>query len=125
MIAKPSEGNSTGRLFWAIRRYIGLRIPPPPNFCIEVLTFVSFLSSQGLHPLKGCGSWKFDQLPSLELTAKVKMDGWITTFLLGRPVFKGELLASGRVLYPSTGVALDHPVSDHAHPRAVGSILHL
>ena len=25
------------------------------------------------------------------------MDGWNTTFLLGRPIFRGELLVSGRV----------------------------
>ena len=27
----------------------------------------------------------------------LKMDGWNTTFLLGRPIFRGELLVSGRV----------------------------
>ena len=26
------------------------------------------------------------------------MDGWNTTFLLGRPIFRGELLVSGRVV---------------------------
>ena len=27
----------------------------------------------------------------------VKMDGWNTSFLLGTPIFRGELLVSGRV----------------------------
>jgi len=27
----------------------------------------------------------------------LKIDGWNTTFLLGRPIFRGELLVSGRV----------------------------
>ena len=26
------------------------------------------------------------------------MDGWNTTFLFGRPIFRGELLVSGRVV---------------------------
>ncbi len=37
-------------------------------------------------------------LPSLKLTYPLKMDGWNTTFLLGRPIFRGEPLVSGRVL---------------------------
>ena len=38
-------------------------------------------------------------LPSLKLTfLPLKMDGWNTTFLLGRPIFRGELLVSGRVI---------------------------
>ena len=37
-------------------------------------------------------------IPSLKLTfSPLKMDGWNTTFLLGRPIFRGELLVSGRV----------------------------
>ncbi len=27
------------------------------------------------------------------------MDGWNTTFLLGRPIFRGELLVSGSVIH--------------------------
>ena len=30
-------------------------------------------------------------------SSHLKMDGWNTTFLLGRPIFRGELLVSGRV----------------------------
>ena len=30
-----------------------------------------------------------EQLPSLKLTWPLKMDGWNTTFLLGRPIFRG------------------------------------
>ena len=30
-------------------------------------------------------------------SSPLKMDGWNTTFLLGRPIFRGELLVSGRV----------------------------
>ena len=43
--------------------------------------------------------WKRKQLPSLKLTASLplEMDGWNTTFLLGRPIFRCELLVSGRV----------------------------
>ena len=33
-----------------------------------------------------------------ETNIALKMDGWNTTFLLGRPIFRGELLVSGRVL---------------------------
>ena len=34
---------------------------------------------------------------SLKLTKPLKMDGWNTTFPLGRPIFRGEPLVSGRV----------------------------
>ena len=38
-------------------------------------------------------------IPSLKLTfSHLKMDGWKTTFLLEWPIFRGELLVSGRVL---------------------------
>ena len=37
-------------------------------------------------------------LPSLKLTWPLKMDGWKMNFLLGRPIFRGELLVLGRVL---------------------------
>ncbi len=39
----------------------------------------------------------FLQLPSLKLTWPIKMDGWNTKFLLGRPIFRGKPLVSGRV----------------------------
>ena len=35
------------------------------------------------------------------------MDGWNTTFLLGRPIFRGELLVSGRVRPYFLGGALE------------------
>ena len=40
-----------------------------------------------------------ENVPSLKLTASLhmKMDGWNTSFLLGWPIFRGELLVSGRV----------------------------
>ncbi len=46
--------------------------------------------------------WKVSifELPgTLKLTASLplKMAGWKTTLLLGRPIFRGELLVSGRV----------------------------
>ena len=33
-------------------------------------------------------------------SSPLQMDGWNTTFLLGRPIFRGELLVSGRVGFP-------------------------
>ena len=36
-----------------------------------------------------CQSWMWSLLPSLKLTQLLKMDGWNTTFLLGRPIFRG------------------------------------
>ena len=36
-------------------------------------------------------------LPSLKLTWHLNMDGWNTSFLLGWPIFRGELLVSGSV----------------------------
>ena len=40
-----------------------------------------------------------DKLSTLPETnsSPLKMDGWNTTILLGRPIFRGELLVSGRV----------------------------
>ena len=39
-------------------------------------------------------------LPSLKLTSShLRMDGWNTSFLWGWPVFRGELLVSGKVFY--------------------------
>ena len=40
---------------------------------------------------------KKTQLPSLKLTWHLKMDGWNTSFLLGWPIFRGELLVLGSV----------------------------
>ena len=39
------------------------------------------------------------EIPSLKLTASLhlKMDGWKMNFLLGWPIFSGELLVSGSV----------------------------
>ncbi len=37
------------------------------------------------------------ELYSLKLTWPLKMDGWDTSFLLGWPIFRGELFVSGRV----------------------------
>ena len=38
-------------------------------------------------------------------SSPLKMDGWNTTFLLGRPIFRCELLVSGRVtIYLLSGV---------------------
>ena len=39
----------------------------------------------------------FSLIPSLKLTLHLKMDGWKTSFLLGRHIFRCELLVSGRV----------------------------
>ena len=40
-----------------------------------------------------------DSLPSLKLTfSPLKMDGWKMNFLLEGPIFRGELLVSGRVI---------------------------
>ena len=36
-------------------------------------------------------------LASLKLTLHLKMDGWNTSCLLGRPIFRGEMLVSGSV----------------------------
>ena len=35
------------------------------------------------------------------------MDGWKTTFLLGRPLFSGNMLVSGRVYKPGAIQSLD------------------
>ena len=43
------------------------------------------------HPIPSMG------LPSLKLTWHLKMDGWNTTFFLGWPIFRGELLVLGSV----------------------------
>ena len=34
-------------------------------------------------------------VPSLELIEHLKINGWKTSFLLGWPIFRGELLALG------------------------------
>ena len=39
---------------------------------------------------------RFFSLPETN-SSHLKMDGWNTTFLLGRPIFRGELLVSGRI----------------------------
>ena len=36
-------------------------------------------------------------LPSLKLTWPLKVDGWKMNFLLGNPIFRGELLVLGNV----------------------------
>ena len=43
----------------------------------------------------------FGELPSLKLTASLhlKMDGWNTSFLLERLIFRGELLVSLSVIF--------------------------
>ena len=38
----------------------------------------------------------------------MKMDGWNTTFLLGKPIFRGELLVSGRVVILVAGFRMIH-----------------
>ena len=39
-------------------------------------------------------------VPSLKLTQPLKMDGWNTTFLLGRPIFRGyDSFREGKTLY--------------------------
>ena len=48
---------------------------------------------------------RFGLLPSLKLTYPLKMDGWKTSWLLGRPIFRCELLVSGisgRVVWDGT-----------------------
>ena len=40
----------------------------------------------------------WDTLPQTN-SSPLKMDGWNTTFLLGRPIFRGEPLVSGRVIF--------------------------
>ena len=48
-----------------------------------------------------------EKLPSLKLTYPLQMDGWNTTFLLGRPIFRGGLpLVSGRVAAAWKGAIL-------------------
>ncbi len=48
----------------------------------------------------GASWWEIPSSFTLPETnsSPLKMDGWNTTFLLGRPIFRGELLVSGRVL---------------------------
>ena len=41
-------------------------------------------------------------LPSLKLTYPLNMDRWKTSFLLGSPIFRGELIVLGRVLFDIT-----------------------
>ena len=43
------------------------------------------------------GMWMWMWVHSLKLTASLhmKMDGWNTTFLLGRPIFRGMLVLGG------------------------------
>ena len=49
-------------------------------------------------PLRPPKQFAPEKIPSLKLTKHLKMDGWKTTFLLGRPIFRGELLVLGRVV---------------------------
>ena len=44
---------------------------------------------QHLSQLFRFGSLPNNNLPSLKLTWPLKMDGWKTSFLLGRPIFRG------------------------------------
>ena len=48
-----------------------------------------------------CCLWYETKLITLPETnsSHLKMDGWNTTFLLGWPIFRGELLVSGRVWF--------------------------
>ncbi len=39
-------------------------------------------------------------------SSHLKMDGWNTTFLLGRPIFRCELLVSGKVKWLENGVGV-------------------
>ncbi len=45
----------------------------------------------------------------------LKMDGWNTSFLLGRPMFRGELLVLGRVHLPAYSIEL--LIDKKAHPK--------
>ena len=45
-------------------------------------------------------------------SSPLKMDGWNTTFLLGRPIFRGEPLVSGRVSILDVNDACLHAISD-------------
>ena len=50
------------------------------------------------------------------------MDGWKTSFLLGWPIFRGELLVSGRVLFGSIRILLyAHRWPTGVFPRVRGS----
>ena len=69
---------------------------------------------RGLNALEGldvrsCDGFAMNTLPKTN-SSPLQMDGWNTTFLLGRPIFRGEPLVSGRVslmglvFLPETGL---------------------
>ena len=63
------------------------------------------------------------QLHSLKLTWHLKMDGWKTSFLLGWPIFRGELLVSGRVGDDKQALGFEIPKARQPQtkkPRALG-----
>ena len=61
-------------------------------------------------------------LPSPKLTYHLKMDGWNTSFLSGRPIFRGELLVSGSTTPPNhqAGYSSRAGVRDHGWLRSWG-----
>ena len=57
------------------------------------------------------GQWQFvcltqpkATLPETNMTSHLKMDGWNLSFLLGLPIFRGELLVSRRVTFQLLGI---------------------
>ena len=61
------------------------------------------LQLQGTPPMNEHPVGTVKTLPNVTLPETnelpLKMDGWNTTFLLGRPIFRGELLVSRRVVF--------------------------
>ena len=66
---------------------------------------------------------EWQDITSLKLTAKApkKMDGWNTTFLFKNPIFRGELLVSGRVALEFVHVVC--PFFDLTEPAECKSLL--
>ena len=65
------------------------QIWPPPKKTIHQIVF-------------GCVFIHLPKTPTTSLglhSGKLKMDGWNTSFLWGWPIFRGELLVSGSVIY--------------------------
>ena len=77
-----------------------LMISRPPRFPQAISTI--FLKSTTLWESTNTPSTKRFTLPETN-SAPLKMDGWNTSFLLGRPIFRGKLLVSGRVREPFPG----------------------
>ena len=60
-------------------------------------------------------------IPSLKLTfSPLKIGGWETTFLLGSPIFRGELLVLGRIIFWILGFYFCWPSK---RPISVGKCL--